>query len=143
MKISKLQIFAGAITLAVTCVAIGGLYLAGNPALERARRIDSERVNSLDQLHYAVNAYYDSHGNLPESLPKLIASPNNNYINITDPETQTQYKYTIKSPEIYELCAVFTSDTSDLSTTKPNYYDRYAPPKPVSIDGNIVSDGIV
>lgn len=117
------QIFAGAVILAVAVVVVIGLVLSGSPQLERARRLDSQRIQDLEQLSYAVDNFWNFNKKLPatlDQLPKGGGFP----ASIVDPKTQTPYEYRVVTATTYELCAIF--ETADNSQIQP------APPYPVA-----------
>jgi type II secretory pathway pseudopilin PulG len=114
-----IRIFHWTVIVAVVAVALAGLFAAGSPQQERARRLDVQRVNDLEQISYAIDQYYKTNGVLPDSLETLQSSRNIYVGSITDSETGTMYEYLIEDADRYSLCAVFTTVSE---TDKP--FDR-------------------
>ena len=88
----------------------GGFYLVGPPAEQRARRFDSRRVTDLQRLRLAADLYWTRNGRLPATLDELAKEAGTSIYNM-DPQTGDQYSYSVKSADVYELCATFTRDS--------------------------------
>jgi hypothetical protein len=116
VKRNGLRIFTGfVITLVIAAIGTG-LFIAGSPGRERMVKFDDQRLNELQQIAGAVDAYYEQSNGLPEDAA-LLKNSNLYYVNsFADPKTGTPYEYRKTSDTTYELCATF-----DLPT----------PPKPV------------
>lgn len=120
-----IRIFTITITVIVTAVALTGLFLSGSPVVERMRRLDTQRVNDLQQISYALDSYWGTQQKLPTTLDQLQTSRDVFVQNIRDPQTALAYEYRITSTSTYELCAGFetSSDvsgkTSDYSVASP------------------------
>ena len=124
MKITGLHVFIGTVTLAVAAAVILGFVIIGSPTAERTRRFDQQRINDIQQISYAVDAYWTQVKTLPPSLSSLMS--NNFYYvsNISDPLSKQPYEYRIVSTSTYELCANFESnskETSNLQKDVPMY----------------------
>ena len=120
MSINKL--LATIISLAVLAAIIIGLILAGSPAAERTRRTDSQRVEDLQSISYAVQTYAQTHNKLPASLEEAARQPDAYVTRITDPETNQPYQYIPGDEKAYQLCATFdtpSEQTGDPRTTPP------------------------
>lgn len=52
----------------VAATAVYGFWLSGSPSAERARRLDAQRINDLQQISYGMDQYWEFNGKLPESL---------------------------------------------------------------------------
>jgi len=103
-----LAISAAIAALAAVCVSI---YL--NPPSEvRANTLDQQRLQGLQQIDFAIRAYYRDHHALPDRLDALenqnglLARPN-----WKDPVTHELYEYDVLSKTTYRLCADFSADS--------------------------------
>jgi hypothetical protein len=90
----------------------GGFYLVGPPAAERARRMDMRRESDLQRLRLAADLYWTRNGRLPATLDDL-AKEAGTQIYSQDPESGQRYSYSVKSGDIYELCAEFVVESED------------------------------
>ena len=126
MKITGFHVFIGTVTLAVAAAVITGFVIIGSPSAERTRRFDQQRVNDIQQISYAVDAYWTQVKALPPSLGSLMS--NNFYYvsNINDPLSKQPYEYRIVSTSTYELCATFESDSTKASGAQKDMA-MYAP----------------
>lgn len=124
-----MRIFTTSVIVIVTAVAIAGLALSGSPQAERMRRLDTQRVNDLQQMSYAIDTYWSMQQRLPTNLDELQGTRDVYVQNIRDPKTGMPYEYTVTSADSYELCAQFETsslenpDASNLSIAVP------APPR--------------
>jgi hypothetical protein len=108
------RIFVWSIIACVVIVTILGLWLAGSPTQERARRTDAVRVSDLQSISNAVDQYYNTNQALPQDLSTLINARETYWVgSIMDPETNAPYEYHVQSNMSYELCAEFTTVSSD------------------------------
>jgi hypothetical protein len=107
-----------------------GLYLAGSPAKERARRLDAQRLGHLEQIASAVDAYYSKYAKVPASLDEIDGSGPNQVASaagaLEDPETRQRYEYRVTSPSSYELCAAFALPSEDPANPAGGYPPYYA-----------------
>ncbi|MDP3793291.1 MAG: hypothetical protein Q8R07_00900 [Candidatus Uhrbacteria bacterium] len=105
MKYPKLhRAYAIAITLIVAVSVAAGLFVAGSPTKERLRRLDEQRVQSLEQIRSIVNDHAARLNTLPASLSDTSGSL---YI---DPRILGGIEYRVLSTSTYELCATFETD---------------------------------
>ena len=105
---SKFFVF---LVVGVIVLAVGyGIFLAGSPATQRILQFDQRRVSDLQQISFAIDAYWGRNEKPPETLEDLKDS---RYFirSITDPATEEPYEYRILSGTTYELCAVFEKDS--------------------------------
>lgn len=116
--------FAGAVIASVVIVVVAGLWLAGSPAKERARRMDAARVSDLQNISNAIDQYYNTNTSLPSDLETITKVRDIYYVSsIVDPETQTTYEYTVRGKDTYDLCATFTTvKTKDQAQQRPEPY---------------------
>lgn len=108
------SIVVGTVVAVVVGGALGlGLWFAGAPAEERARRLDQRRVEDLRRIANAVDLYWTRQGDVPPSLDALPGEGNDR-VTLTDPVTGDRYSYRTLSSTGFEVCARFdTATTSD------------------------------
>ncbi len=128
---------AAAIALVVLAVGLG-LWLAGSPGKERARKYDQTRVSDLQMISSAIDAYHAKNARLPGSLSELVGEAKGEWYvrTIVDPETAAIYEYQATGDKTYKLCAVFTmpSDPQMNDPMRPMAMPSY--PSPVYPDWN-------
>jgi len=95
-----------------------GLILVGTPAQQRLLQFDERRVSDLQQITFAIDAYWDRNKKLPESLEDL-RDPRYYLQSIADPKTGDPYEYHALSETGYELCAAFEVDSSQIQEEFP------------------------
>ncbi len=63
--------------------------------MERARRLDTQRINDLESIASSIDQYYNNvnHSQLPASLDELKQERNIYIGNTIDPETGSPYGY--------------------------------------------------
>ena len=117
-------------TILTVVALIYGFSAIPSPMQQRVLKLDHKRVSDLGQLQYSVEDYYQNNGILPQTLDVLEEnsySPSET-LDKTDPETKKPYEYTLVTPNSYKLCATFTTDSSQQSSSydDENYtYDTY------------------
>lgn len=97
-------------------IAVGiAFWVVGSPSKERARKLDLQRTNDLQQIASAIDQYYnlDMEYLLPGTLDELIMDRRVYVNSISDPRTREKYGYQVISPTTYELCASFETDAKD------------------------------
>lgn len=114
------------VTLVVIMVAavIGyGLWLAGSPAAERSKLIDTQRVNNLQNIASSIDGYYATRGKVPASIEELKSADNGKFVveHDIDPVSQEPYAYAMKSDGSYELCAVFDAASEEVKLGASSY----------------------
>ncbi len=102
-----LRIFLISVIAIVSAVALAGLFLSGSPVAERMRRLDTQRVNDLQQISYAIDTYWGMQQRLPERLDQLQTTRDVYVSSIRDPQTQKDYDYLVTASSSYQLCADF------------------------------------
>ncbi len=108
------RFFVSLIVAVVIGTAAYGLWLAGSPMSERARRIDAQRISDLQQISYNIDRFWTTHQRLPTSLDELARERDSYIQSIHDPETRTPYEFTLKMGDTYELCATFAAQAYTL-----------------------------
>lgn len=102
------------IKLVALIVALGavvlGFIVAGSPQRARDLRADEERIQDLEQIRSAVNAFFTAEGIIPESLEELresgrLFAPE---ATLVDPLTKEPYEYRSLTDTAFELCATFS-----------------------------------
>jgi hypothetical protein len=105
----KVLAVAGAIT-AVFAVSVS-IYL-NPPSAVKAYALDKQRLQSLQQIDFAIKAYYRNHNALPDRLDvvenRTGLSARSNWV---DPVTHQPYEYDVLSKTTYRLCAYFSADS--------------------------------
>jgi hypothetical protein len=106
----------------VLAVVITGIVAIGSPTTQRNIRLDSQRVNDLSNIQYAITDYYRANNNLPVDLATLTQGTTHYVSSIKDPETKVSYEYraTPQSSK-YEICAVFSTDSLLDETDRVSY----------------------
>ncbi len=112
----RAKAFAFIVTLLVLVFIGYGIFITGTPGQQRALQFDQRRVSDLQQISYAVNAFWQRSNALPQSFDDLKNQQNYYIQSINDPKTGSQYEYKILGDTSYELCAVFQTDSSQYAT---------------------------
>ena len=117
--IGSLPNVLGAITiLAIVLSVVSGFMETGGPEEQRARHMDSIRVQRLQNLRWRIADYQRDHHRLPVTLSELLDQSNTTDMSaVQDPETKTPFEFK-NLPEQdgqirYELCAIFSRPTQD------------------------------
>lgn len=104
------KVFVGTVVAIVAATVGVGLWVAGSPRAERARREDVQRLNDLQSITAAVDTYYQEQRALPPSLDALKAKVPY-YQPSKDPANGEPYEYETTSTKAYRLCATFSMPT--------------------------------
>lgn len=112
MKNAAHSLFVAAVIAAVLTAVVVGIVLLGPPSRERERRLDARRVDDLRGIAAAVDLYWSRTGALPRALADLSRLPGV-AVSRSDPETGQPYEYRAIKDANYELCAVFSTSTSE------------------------------
>lgn len=107
MPLSK-PLFTLLIVIVTATVAMS-LYMSGSPSKARAERLDTQRVNDLEQIRNALDQYWMNTARLPESLETLEQQRSYYYFSsLRDPKTGVVYEFKpVPGSNKYELCATF------------------------------------
>ncbi len=100
----------------MSCIAlvaiIYGIVLVGTPSEQRAKRMDSQRINDLRNIqNEVVYTHWQNKGDIPSKLEEMN-DPISGFIVPTDPETKENYTYKKLSKNSFELCATFRTSAS-------------------------------
>lgn len=106
------KIFLLLVTIAVVAAVIYAIFLVGSPGEQRALQMDQRRISDLQQISFAIDAYWQQNEELPQSFEDL-ANGNYHVSSIQDPETGERYEYRIIGERTYELCAMFNRASGD------------------------------
>lgn len=110
MSLNKLAAVGASLVVLATVTA--GLLLSGSPAEERDRRLDAQRVSTLQQLASVVSLYYEDSGMLPATLTALVDGRNLQELP-RDPVSGQPYGYAPEADGSYALCADFDAPSED------------------------------
>lgn len=102
-------IFISALSIFVVVLLTIGFTQISNPFLEKAKKLDQQRVTDLQSISYAISNYNAQNYKLPGNLSEIKLTSGTS--KTTDPETNKKYDYKIISASEYELCATFGVDT--------------------------------
>jgi hypothetical protein len=89
---------------------IAGFFIMGTPGQVRLYRFDDQKVSDLQNIQYQIVNYWQQKEKLPVALADLNDSQSGGIVP-ADPQSQEQYKYTVKGPTSFELCATFNAPT--------------------------------
>lgn len=106
----KNKIFIYSVISFVAVAVVAGVFIAGSPATERARRFDTQRVNDLSTIQSQAVSYFEAKGSVPQTLGDLADGLG--WFSVpSDPETGTPYRYTPSGKNKFEICATFSLET--------------------------------
>ena len=105
----RLVAVAGALAAAAAvCVSIQ----LNPPSAFKAQALDRERLQSLQQINFAVKAYYREQKALPDNLEAIENKDGlSARWNWKDPVTHQPYTYSVTGKSAYRLCANFSADS--------------------------------
>lgn len=119
--------------LVVLLTVVGGFLIIGSPGSARLYRFDDQRVNDLTNLQYQIVNYWQTKEKLPATLAELKDPFSGNYIPV-DPDTGASYRYVVKGPLSFSLCATFAKETL------ANAYTPVREPVPSLVKGDLETD---
>jgi len=103
----------------VAALVISGFLNIGTPRTQRTLRADNKRVQDLYQISTQIHARWNTNGHkLPASLAELPNVPS------ADPVTRLPYGYRVKDAGQYELCATFSLESTNDTTSRPNQWSH-------------------
>ncbi len=103
------------VVLFVVGIVLAGLLTIGSPERQRKERFDEQRVNDLMSLQSQIITYWQGKNTLPNDLA-MLGDPLLGFTVPIDPETSTQYSYSVRDSTSFELCAVFNRESGKEST---------------------------
>lgn len=101
-----------AATLIVVATLVAALWVMESPSKQRDRRIDERRVEQLEAISDALDAWENNHQRLPASLGELANQPGLSIATV-DPVDGKPYEYQALSGWGYRVCARFATSTAD------------------------------
>ncbi|KKW17166.1 MAG: hypothetical protein UY56_C0001G0020 [Parcubacteria group bacterium GW2011_GWA1_50_14] len=119
-KNNFLKFFKFGIVTLVGIVVLSSFFVAGSPAEQKDRRLDSRRVEDLQFIQSEVTYYWQGKNALPENL-SLVNDDLRGVRVPVDPETGESYSYRVVEDKVFEICATFLTDSSEY-LTEPAYY---------------------
>ncbi|MBI1971613.1 MAG: hypothetical protein HYS52_02090 [Candidatus Wildermuthbacteria bacterium] len=113
---SGAKAFAGVVILLVVAFIAYGIFITGTPGQQRAAQFDQRRISDLQQISYAIDAYWERENQLPASFDDLGKGkvPYAYVQSVKDPRTQEPYEYRLLGEKTYELCADFETDSKQV-----------------------------
>jgi len=118
-----LKIFLAVVILSISAAVVYGIILLGSPSEQRAIQFDQRRESDLQNISFAIDAYWKTNKKLPETLEDLKAS--RSFIrSVVDPATEEPYEYRILSDTTYELCAEFATDSAEQQRAFPKAFSE-------------------
>ena len=109
MSIGRLVSIVAAVVVAATLVA--AIAVMDTPAQQREQRMDARRVQDLQRIVQAVDAYHAGNKALPSGMAALQAQPGWD-LAATDPGDGNPYAYEVLGERSYRVCASFGTDTA-------------------------------
>ena len=103
------------------CIAYA-LTLTGSPGSQRDERLDEQRVSHLSNIAENIDLYWELNEELPTDLTDM-SGPRYFLNRMHDPETGLRYEYRVMEEPRYELCAVFSTDSSG-AQREPRFSER-------------------
>lgn len=108
----------------VIAVFVTSIFLVESPKETRARKLDQNVINQLNNIANITNNYFDIQKKLPESLDILVN--NKEYFllekDITNPGDNKRFEYKVISPMTFELCTNFLTTNIDEKSTAVDFY---------------------
>ena len=87
-------------------IFLAAFFIVGSPVKQRMVRLDSQRINDLNNIQWQVINYWQTKETLPSALTDLKDSLSG-FEAPLDPETKTAYEYRAAGALSFELCATF------------------------------------
>jgi hypothetical protein len=108
---------AGALILATI---VAGFFIMGTPGQVRLYRFDDQKVQDLTNIQYQIVNFWQQKEKLPATLVELSDPLSGNAIPM-DPQSGESYRYAVKGPITFELCATFNAETQPNSIFNQRY----------------------
>lgn len=125
---NPLRAFVFLVSAVVLLTAGAGLYLSGSPTVNRRLALDTQRLNDLQSITYAMDQFWNLRERLPDTLETLQQTREVYVQNIMDPATKTPYAFRRTDADSYELCATFDLPSPDLEKSDGRYVSYPAGP---------------
>lgn len=94
------------VTMIILAAIITGFFFIGSPSEQRLRRIDEQKIQSLQTIQIDIETYWYSNKKLPRALTELKGTKYTSN-GLTDPQTNKAYEYKLTDEKHYQLCAEF------------------------------------
>lgn len=117
------QIFGAVAIVLVLGSIVSGFFIVGSPATQRALRFDQQRISDLQNIQWQIVNYWQQRQEFPKSLSALN-DPLSGFTVPKDPETSSDYEYTLGEGYAFELCATFAKES------RGGAGDKYTQPVP-------------
>lgn len=83
----------------------------GSPKAAKDKRNDDTRFQNIQSISYAIKSYYRSSFTLPQTTAAVVGTSYNLTALPVDPETKSEYEYSILNPQEFQICATFKTNT--------------------------------
>jgi hypothetical protein len=118
-------VFASVATVAVVAGITLGLWKLGGRGRQRDISADLRRSQDLQSIANAIDSWYGfGDRKLPPDLEVLRSS--NSRLSLRDPVTNSSYQYRPTGDTQYELCAVFSLDSTAEQSIQPQFGRFYS-----------------
>lgn len=97
---------------------VAGLVVTGGPQVQRAKKMDRERVSDLNTIRNHIQNYINDEKKLPENFLELKAEIKDSQWFPVDPVTRESYEYYKKDDTHFALCAVFQLDNRHMEAER-------------------------
>ena len=99
-------------TVVVVATLVAAFMQMRSPSAQRDVTLDQRRVQELERIGFAIDAYVTLHDTLPPDLATLAAQPGT-ALPQRDPVSGEAYVYEPLRADRYRLCATFATDTAE------------------------------
>lgn len=106
----------------VLLAIVAGFFIMGSPNQLRLIRLDSQKLQDLQNIQWQIINYWQSKESLPANL-QAVADPLSGATIPLDPQTGEAYRYEKTGALSFTLCAIFNAEGSD----------PYNVPRPVAV----------
>ena len=110
------------VLLVIACLGYS-MFLLGAPEEQRDLRFDQQRRAALSNIAHNIDLYWELNGQLPENLEDM-SDRRYSIHSVHDPETNEMYEYRAYGDSEYELCAVFSTDSSESKIDYGTFSDQ-------------------
>lgn len=111
-RLGRWLAIAASVLVVLTLVA--AVWVIGSPSTQRLANLDGRRVDDLSHIGRLLDEQVSIHDTLPQDLATLAEQPGRR-LSIVDPVDGTPYEYQVTGARTYRLCAVFVTDTSEIT----------------------------
>ena len=99
------------VALVLAGCVVYALTLTGSPGSQRDERLDRDRVSHLSNIAENIDLHWERNEELPGDFDEM-PGPTYYVESVHDPETGLRYEYRVLEAPRYELCAIFSTDTT-------------------------------